>query len=370
LVAITFVAVKAGIRLGGDVFSCLQAPKYFIMTTDNPTPDPTVVLELLEAFRRSKTMFAAVNLKVFDSLLAEPKTAARLAEELHANQDALERLLDACVGIGLLRRLEQKYENTPAAATYLTATSPRRLTGYINYSNSVMWKLWSHLEDAVREGTHRWRQAYGWDGPIFSHFFRTEEAKREFLMGMHGFGVLSSPRVVEACDLRTFHHFADLGGATGHLAVAACERYPQLRGIVFDLPDVVPLATEIVAQSPVADRIEVVAGDFFVDPLPAADIYALGRILHDWSEEKILHLLSRIHSHLPAGGAVLIAEKLLLDDKSGPRWAQMQNLNMLTCTEGKERSLPEYESLLARVGFRDVQGFRTTAPIDAILARK
>jgi acetylserotonin N-methyltransferase len=324
----------------------------------------------LEAFRRSKTMFAAVSLGVFDALASGPRSAAELAGEIGAEEDALARLLDACVGLALLRRAGDGYENTPAAQTYLTQSSPRRLTGYLNYSNSVMWRLWSHLEDAVREGSHRWKQAYGWDGPIFSHFFRTEEAKREFLMGMHGFGLISSPHVAGAFDLSGFSRMADLGGATGHLAIAACLRWPKLRGVVFDLPEAVPLAEEIVRASPVAERIEIVAGDFFTDPLPAADLYALGRIVHDWSEEKILALLRRIHESLPPGGAVLIAEKLLLDDKSGPRWAQMQNLNMLTCTEGKERTLAEYESLLKQAGFLDVAGRVTPSPLDAVLARK
>ena len=194
--------------------------------------------------------------------------------------------------------------------------------------------------------------------------------KREFLLGMHGFGVISSPHVVAAFDLSRFGHLVDLGGATGHLAIAACERYPQLRGTVFDLADAVPLATEVVGGSSVADRIDVMAGDFFVDNLPRGDIYCLGRIVHDWSEGKILKLLSRIHAALPEGGALLIAEKMLAADKSGPRWAQMQNLNMLTCTEGKERTLAEYRALLVQVGFSEVTGQVTPSPLDAILAVK
>lgn len=332
-------------------------------------PDPTVVLDLLEAFRRSKTMFAAVELGVFDAL-AEPASLSDLARTLNASLDGLERLLNACVALGLLEKRAERYVNTPAAATYLTAASPQRFTGYIKYSNAVMWNLWSHLEDAVRDGSNRWQQAYGWDGPIFSHFFRTEEAKREFLMGMHGFGVLCSPQVVAAVDLTPFQRLVDLGGATGHLAIAACERYERLEGVVFDLPDAVGLAREIVDQSSVRDRIEVVAGDFFADPLPPADLYALGRILHDWSEPKIRQLLAKIFEQLPAGGGILVVEKLLHDDKTGPRWAQMQNLNMLTCTEGKERTLAEYRALLEQAGFRDVQGYPTSAPIDAVVARK
>jgi acetylserotonin N-methyltransferase len=233
-----------------------------------------------------------------------------------------------------------------------------------------MWKLWANLEGAVREGGHRWKQTFGWEQPIFSSFFHDEQARREFLMGMHGYGLLSSPKVVAAFDLGRFRRLVDLGGATGHLAVAACRHYPELRAVVFDLPDAVPLAREVVGAAPEAGRIEVVAGDFFSDPLPPGDLYALGRILHDWTEEKILRLLSRIHDALPSGGALLIAEKVLEEDRSGPRWALMQHLNMLVCTEGKERTLSEYEGLLRRVGFTEVRGRRTDSPLDAVLALK
>jgi acetylserotonin N-methyltransferase len=340
------------------------------MAKDITQPDPGIVLDLLQAFRCSKAMFAAVSLGVFDALSTGPKSLRLLAGELKANTDALERLLDACVGLGLLDRDQHGYHNTPAASAYLCQASPQRLTGYIHYSNQVMWQLWANLEDAVREGTHRWQQTFGWDGPIFSHFFRTEEAKREFLLGMHGYGLLSSPHVVSAFDLSPYRCLVDLGGATGHLAVAACQRYPQLRAVVFDLPESVPLAQEVVGASSVADRITVAAGDFFADPLPGGDLYALGRILHDWTESKVLTLLTRVYEHLPVGGAVLIAEKLLEEERRGPQWAQMQNLNMLTCTEGKERTLSEYEALLRGVGFAEVVGCLTPSPLDAVLAVK
>lgn len=340
------------------------------MAADISLPDPSVVLDLLEAFRRSKCMFTAVSLGVFDALANGPRPLKDLAGELGANSDALERLLDACVNLQLLVRDQHGYANLPVARSYLTKSSPQRLTGYINYSNDVMWKLWGNLTDAVKEGTHRWKQTYDMDGPIFSHFFRDEAAKREFLMGMHGYGLISSPQVVGAFDLQRFRTLVDLGGATGHLAVAACRRYPALRAVVFDLPEALPLAQEIVGASPVAGRIKLVGGDFFADPLPEGDLIAVGRILHDWSEAKIMKLLARIHDRLPAGGALLIAEKLLDEDKKGPRWAQMQSLNMLTCTEGKERTLGEYEVLLEKTGFTEVQGCRTASPLDAVLAIK
>jgi acetylserotonin N-methyltransferase len=244
------------------------------------------------------------------------------------------------------------------------------MTGYIHYSDAVLWKLWAHLADAVREGSNRWKQAFGLDGPLFANFFKSEVDKREFTFGMHGFGQISSPEVVRAFDLGRFHKLVDLGGATGHLALAACQRYPALRAIVFDLPAVLPLAREVVAASEVANRVELIAGDFFHDALPEADLFAVGRILHDWSEDKIKRLLKVIYQRLPAGGALLVAEKILNDDRVGPRWAQLQSLNMLVCAEGMERTEGEYAQLLRQAGFASVEARRTNSPLDAILAVK
>lgn len=340
------------------------------MADDLSVPDPAPVLDLLNAFRKSKVMFAASKLGVFDALESGGSKVPELATKLNANADALERLLNACVMLGLLKKHGGHYANSPAASAFLTASSPRRMLGYSSYSDDVLWKLWDHLDDAVREGTHRWTQEYGWDGPIFSHFFKTPESKREFLMGMHGFGVISSPVVVNAVDLSPFRAIVDLGGATGHLTIAACRRWPQLNGVVLDLPEAIPLATEIVGATEVASRIRTVGGDFFKDALPAGDLYAVGRILHDWTEVKIRTLLTRVFAALPNGGGLLIAEKLLDDDKAGPEWAVLQSLNMLVCTEGKERTLGEYAALLEDAGFTSVVGVRTGAPCDAILARK
>ena len=340
------------------------------MANDLSKPDPSVILDLLQAFRWSKTMFATVDLGVFDALAEGPLSAEALSKRLKANPDALTRLLDGCVGLQLLDRDDRNYRNTPAASAYLCRNSPQSVTGYVNYSNSFYWRLWGNLEDAVREGTNRWKQAFGWDDNIFANVFRTEDARREFLLAMHGFGLMTSPEAVAAFDLSRFRRFVDVGGATGHLAMAACERYSNMQGVVFDLAEVVPLARKLVGASKVAGRIEFVAGDFFADPLPPGDIYGLGRILHDWPEAKIHQLLTRIYECLPPGGGVLIMEKLVDEDRRGPVWALMQSLNMLTLMEGKERTLSEYEMLCKRAGFARVCGSRNATPLDAVLALK
>jgi acetylserotonin N-methyltransferase len=337
------------------------------MTTSGSPAGPEPVIDLIEAFRRSQTMFTATSLGVFDAV---PGTAAEFAATLGANTSALELLLDACAALGLLEKTGGVYRNTPTAERYLRSASSESLRGYVMYSHRALYPMWAHLDDAVRDGSHRWAQTFGIEGPIFSHFFRTDEALHDFLMGMHGFGMLTSPKVVSAFDLARFGTLVDLGGATGHLAIAACERYPGMRAVVFELPQAVWLAREITSRSTAAGRIEVVVGDFFEDELPPAELYALGQVLHDWTEEKIVRLLEKIVRTLPEHGGLLIAEKLLNDDGVGPVPANMQSLNMLVCTEGRERSAAEYERLLRAAGFAQVDARRTGTPRDAVLAIK
>ena len=325
------------------------------------------VIDLIEAFRRSQTMFAAVSLGVFDAL---PGTAAEIAATLGAHAGATERLLDGCAALGLIVKSGGVYSNAPVAERYLRSASRDTLRGYVVYSHQALYSMWAHLDDAVREGSHRWTQTFGLEGGLFSHFFRTEAAMRDFIAGMHGFGMLNSPAVVAAFDLGRFRRMADLGGATGHLAVAACERYPELRAVVFDLAAVTDVAREYVSRSNASPRIEVMAGDFFQDELPAADLYALVRILHDWTEDKIVRLLGKIARTLPPGGGLLIAERLLNEDGVGPASVNMQSLNMLVCTEGQERSASDYERLLRAAGFVTVEAKRTGVTLDAVLAVK
>jgi acetylserotonin N-methyltransferase len=325
-------------------------------------PEPQIVPELLDAFRRSKTMFTAVELGVFE---ATPTSAEAFAETSHTNPRAVTLLLDACVSLGLLTKNQNHYTNTPEAETYLKRTSPHTLAGYALYSSNVLWRLWDHLPDAVREGTHRWPQAFQMQGPIFSHFFKTGEAMRTFLTGLHGLGMMSSPQAIAAHDLSEVQHFVDLGGGTGHLALAFLDRYPNAKATVFDLPQVIPLTREITQN-----RVATIAGDFFQDPLPPADCYAAARILHDWPLPQIQKLLAKIHEALPPNGRLLICEMLVNETRTGPAKAMMQSLNMLTCTEGQERTAAEYDALCKAAGFKTVQAKTTGAPVDAVLAIK
>lgn len=330
------------------VVQCEQVLPYPIGL--NAPPDPARVLDLIEAFRRSKTLFAAVQLGIFNG--ERPQGLA------------VDRLLDACVALGLLERHGAAYRNTPVANAYLCRSNPHTLSGYIRYSDAALYPLWAHLDAAIVQGSNRWQQTFGGERrELFAHFFATEQLKRDFFAGMHGMGMLSSPAIAAAFDLTPFRRFVDLGGGTGHLALAVRDRYPTIHATVVDLPEVIPVAREYVG-----DRVTLAAGDFLVDPLPAGDLYGLSRILHDWGEDTIRAILARVHAALPAGGGLLIGEMLLDEDRRGPIRAHMQSLNMLVATEGRERTLSDYTALLTEAGFRTVRGAVTGTVLDAILA--
>lgn len=332
--------------------------------------DADLVAGIIDGFRLSKAVFTALSAGIFDRLHDAPATTDELAKATGFQAHALDRLLGACAGAGLLAKSADRWSNRPVADRFLRVKSPETLSGYLLYSDRILYRLWSRLPDALREGTHRWTQEFGSRDGIFEHFFQSEADKRTFIAGMHGQGLLSSPATASAFDLGRFKRLVDLGGASGHLALEAVRRWPVLRATVFDLVAVVPVAQGYIREAGLEGRVDAVGGDFFRDPLPPADLYAMGRILHDWSEEKVAVLLKKVRDALPEGGALLICEKILNPAKDGPTSAMLQSLNMLVCTEGRERTAAEYEALCRAAGFSRFESKLTGRGVDAMLATR
>ncbi|GLC42618.1 hypothetical protein PLESTB_001119700 [Pleodorina starrii] len=351
-------------------------------------PDPTPVLNLLNAFRSSQALFAAVELGVFEAIEASqaPVSLQQLCQDAArrrgqpVSEDGLDRLCRACVALGLLHSPDPgSYALTQLARTYLVTDSPTSLVGYCTHSAQVVWPLFGGLPAAVATGSHVWQQQFGQQSgsDVFARIYSTPAEALRFLRGMHSFAALSAPAVVAAFDLSFATSLIDLGGATGALARAACESYPGLRSaVVVDLPHVVADARAHFAPppgGPCEGRLSWLAADFFAQPeqLPQqVDLVILSRILHDWDPPRCLQLLRLVHRLLRPGGAVLVAEMLLEPDRLGPLPALLQDLNMLCQTHGRERSAAEYAQLLGEAGFVGVEARKTGTYLDALLARK
>jgi acetylserotonin N-methyltransferase len=250
------------------------------------------------------------------------------------------------------------------------------MNGYINHNNQSSYLLWNNLSNALRENASQWSQTFDTDkkDKTFNTHYRDDNAENLFMSGMHGLGSTCFPSIVESMNnINQFQTFCDLGGATGCLAISACKVNPHLQAIIFDLPRIEKHALHYINQTPkeIQDRIRFQSGDFFVDDFPQVDLFGLGRILHDWNDEQCHELLRKIYRSLPDNnGAILVAEKLLDDDKTGPIAANMQDINMLLCTSGRERTSKEYTDMLKNVGFKNVTCHRTGTYLDAIIGYK
>ncbi|XP_052004224.1 probable bifunctional dTTP/UTP pyrophosphatase/methyltransferase protein isoform X1 [Xyrauchen texanus] len=333
---------------------------------------PHSILDLLDGFKASKTLFTASKLKVFDVLsISDGLTLEEAADQINASVIGTERLLDAAVSLGLLERSKQQdkinavYRNTEQASQFLVSDSPLSLHGYILHCNEMVWPLYSHLESAVREGTSQHERAFGKKNEdVFQDaYYSKDEVKMRFMNAMHSIARVTGKDVATAFDLSPYKTACDIGGCTGALAYEFTKAHPGLSVIVFDLPQVIEMRHHFQLKED-NDRVSFVAGDFFKGDLPKADLYILARILHDWSDEKLDILLSKLSKICMPGCGLLVSEILLDEERKRPSRALLQALSM---TEGKQRSSTEYCDLLEKHGFTPKHIKHTDNLLDAML---
>ncbi|XP_029459501.1 acetylserotonin O-methyltransferase-like isoform X2 [Rhinatrema bivittatum] len=325
---------------------------------------------------RTQTMFTACELGVFDLLLEPevPLSSAVIAQHLGSSVDGMERLLSACVGLKLLevdlKNEEAFYRNTELSSLYLTKSSPKSLYHNMMYYSQSVYLCWHYLTDAVREGEKQFGRDFGVSSKkVFDAFYRSEEELITFMHCMDSLWHLCKKDVLTLFDLSLFPNVCDLGGCSGVMAKECISLYPASTVTIYDLPKVVETAKKHFI-SPDEHRIRFQEGDFFEDSIPESDLYILARIIHIWTEKKCLQLLEKVYKACKPGGAVLLLELLLNEDRTGPVPSQLQSLNMLLLTEGKERTPAEYSKLLTAVGFKEIQ-VRTSGKMEgAILGRK
>ncbi|XP_023151383.2 acetylserotonin O-methyltransferase 2 [Amphiprion ocellaris] len=334
---------------------------------------PFKLLEYFNGFRVSKVIFSACELGVFDLLLRsqEPLSAQHVAQELKTSVDGMERLLDALVGIEILEVEKTAgtavYSSSDVANLYLARGSVKSLHDMIVYQSQTIYPLWNNLVDAVREGKNQNEKTFGLPSEeVFQVIYRSEEEMLKFMGLMNSSWVLDGHDIVTVFNLSCFQNIVDLGGCTGALAREMVKAYPSSTVTVFDLPQVVETAQKHFSQE--SDAVLFQTGDFFSGEIPAADLYVLARIIHDWPEEKCVTLLKKIYNVCRPGGGVLLVEAMLFENRRGPVMAQIFSLNMLVQAEGRERPPSEYTDMLKKTGFQNIQVCRTGKSYDAILA--
>uniref|UniRef100_A0ACB8FJF1 Uncharacterized protein n=1 Tax=Sphaerodactylus townsendi TaxID=933632 RepID=A0ACB8FJF1_9SAUR len=315
-------------------------------------------------------LFVSSKLKIFDLLKGKgAMTSVDVANCLKASVRGTERLLDACAALGLLEKTHQGYSNSDLANLYLVSDCEFSLHDFILHCDDRIWPLFTHLELAVKEGTSQNHFAIGKKGEdLFQDFYyQNTEMKQHFMSAMHSIAKMTARDVASAFDLSQFRVVCDLGGCTGALAHELTQIYPAMKVTVFDLPDVISSVSSFQPSRQNTGQISFSSGDFFKDNLPESELYILSRVLHDWCEEKIHALLSKLSAVCKPGSALLVAETVLDEKGTSPARAVLQSLTM---TEGKQRSVLEYKQLLEKYGFTSVQIKITGNLLDVILCFK
>lgn len=335
--------------------------------TDSQPGLPAGLLELMDGFKASKVLLTACKLQVFDVLKDRgPLSAMDVAREIDASVGGTARLLDVCAALGLLDKSDRGYSNTETASLHLASDGEQSLHGLAAYHDGPVWGAFTHLGRAVREGA-AWTPEPLLQGP---HKWSTE-ATLQFMRASHGLSKLTAQHVATAFDLSPFTSACHLGGCTGALAHKLVQEYPRLQVTVFDLPEVIKLAGDFQTDAQPSERVHFVPGDLSSDSLPPADLYIFCSLLHDWPDDRLHGLLSRISGSCKPGAGLLLAELAPAEEEEEASGAARRPPGLRTRGVGRRpRSPGQYRRLLQRLGFQDVQAARAGGLLHVVLGTR
>jgi hypothetical protein len=305
------------------------------------------LLEAVRSFQPACIIAAAAELDVFTALNEAPATAADLAGKMHADPRAMSVLLDALAALGLLTKQGDRYAVPAEVAQLLTEDSPASLLPAIRHQANTL-RRWAQLARVVQTGGPAQR----------APSIRGEAADCESFIGaMNNFTGSIAPQVVGRLMPLQFQRMLDIGGASGTWTIALLLAVPDATAVLFDLPEVVPLAGERLTRAGMVDRVTLVAGDYNVDALPGgADFAWLSAITHQNSRQQNRALYAKIHAALTPGGALVIRDIVMDDSRTQPPMGALFAVNMLVATEGGGTfTLDEYRHDLESAGFAEVK---------------
>jgi hypothetical protein len=320
------------------------------MTSKQPVPD--AILQLGLAFWGSKALLTAVELGLFTTLAHGPLTGKELTARLGLQPRGTADWLDALVSLGMLKRSADEYANTPATGLYLDRAKPSYIGGMLEMANARLYPFWGSLTEGLRTGRPQNEAKTG--GDFFAALYRDQVRLRQFLHAMTGLSMGAAAAIAEQFPWDRYHTVIDIGAAEGCVPAQLALAHPHLTGGGFDLPAAGPAFDDYVTACGLAGRLRFYPGDFFADPLPPADVLVMGHILHDWSLDEKLLLIRKAHQALPDGGALIVYESIIDDDRTSNTFGLLMSVNMLIETQaGFDYTAADCRSWLADAGFRD-----------------
>lgn len=291
----------------------------------------------------------AVVLSIPDLIHAGYTSPASLASSQGWHEPSLRRFLRAMMTSGLLRPVgdHDDYALTDQGSC-LRSDAPDTIRNMaLMVLTDDQGESWMVLPNAIRTGQSAFVLRHGM--PVFELYKQRPEIGARFATVMRQFSVQQMPGLLAAYDFSTCGEIADIGGGEGHVLAAILQHHPEIKGILFDLPQTAELARQSFAAKGLSDRVRVESGDMF-QAVPAADTYFLKWILHDWNDAECVQILRRLRQSVRPGGRVLIADMELPSDRS-PSPGHYMDMNMLAQTSGQERSRAEVHRLFRETGF-------------------
>jgi hypothetical protein len=294
---------------------------------------PERILQTGLAFWPSKTLLSAIEMELFTELARHPANADELTRRLGLHQRSARDFLDTLVALGFLERNDGIYRNTSETDLFLDKRKPSYVGGILEMANQRLFGFWNHLTEALRTGQPQ-NEAKTGGQSLFAALYADPARLRGFLRAMTGLSHGANLAIAAKFPWSRYASFVDVGTAQGDLAVQVALAHPHLRGTGFDLGEVAPIFEDYVAENGLTSRLSFAPGDFFADPLPRADVVMMGHILHDWDLAQKQTLIRKAYDVLPDGGALIVYESIIDDDRRQNAFGLMMSLNMLIETHG------------------------------------
>lgn len=318
---------------------------------------PEAILQLGMGFWGSKALLSAVELGLFTTLEeAGPLEAAAIGTRHGLHPRGLHDFLDALVALRMLGRdAAGRYANTAETAAFLVRGKPGYVGGLLEMANARLYPFWGRLTEALRSGLPQNEARDGGPDP-FKAIYADPAVLAGFLGAMTGVSRPNAAAIARAFPWEGRRTLADIGCAQGGCLAEILRAHPHLTGIGFDLPPVQPVFEAFAREQRLEDRMRFIPGDFFAQPMPGAEVLVMGHILHDWDAVQKLALLRRAHAALPEGGALIVYDGMIDDDRRENAFGLLMSLNMLIETPGGfDYTGADCRGWMQQAGFREAR---------------
>jgi predicted O-methyltransferase YrrM len=301
------------------------------------------ILESSRGFMASRVLLSGAELDLFTLLAKGPLTTEQIAAATQTKRRGTEILLDALSALGFLLKKDGRYHTEPAVAPLLSADAPGSILPMVLHMATV-WQNWSQITDIVRGKTTPGMKTTG---------ALAKENRNAFIGAMHVVASRAAPGVVAAINPGRARRLLDVGGGSGSYTLAMLSAVPEMRATLFDLPPVIEMARDRIQAAGVLDRVELVAGDFYKEELPAGhNLALLSAIIHQSSDEQNELLYGKIYRALDSGGRIVVRDHVMSPDRTQPLEGALFAVNMLAGTAGgRTYTFDEIKKGLTAVGF-------------------